>query len=198
MTIRRFIQVFALIGLLSLGLAALGRWALQWPDNAIGTWFGIGTAYLLGALMLRLMPRWWRARADEEASTPASREYRRTAIPAMALYALLLFASVTLLKRGIEPAAARALIGILPVLPLFWLMHGFLRYLRGADELQRQIELEAIGVAALLVSMLYLTAGFLQSAKVIDVPSSAAMIWVFPLMCLGYALGKYLAMRRYR
>jgi hypothetical protein len=47
------------------------------------------------------------------------------------------------------------------------------------------------------VSLGYLAAGFLQTAKVIDVPSGAAMIWVFPLVCLAYGLAKAAVSRRY-
>ena len=46
--------------------------------------------------------------------------------------------------------------------------------------------------------MLYLAGGFLQAAKVVDVPASAAMIWVFPLVCLVYGLAKILVARRFR
>ncbi|MNV14319.1 hypothetical protein D3C71_1049990 [compost metagenome] len=51
--------------------------------------------------------------------------------------------------------------------------------------------------ATAFVSVLYLTGGFLQSAKVIDVPSNVAMIWVFPLVCLAYGLAKAVVARRY-
>ena len=55
-----------------------------------------------------------------------------------------------------------------------------------------------MSIATALVSMLYLAAGFLQAAKVVDIPSSAAMIWVFPLVCLVYGLAKIIVARRYR
>ena len=64
--------------------------------------------------------------------------------------------------------------------------------------MQRRIEMEGVGVAALVVSQVYLAGGFLQLGKVIDVPSGLAMIWVFPLMCFSYAIGKFRATRRYR
>ncbi|MDO5611240.1 MAG: hypothetical protein Q4G62_10810 [Pseudomonadota bacterium] len=198
MKIRRFIQVFALIGLIAIGIAALGKWLLPWPASAVHAWLGIGIGYLLAALTIAVMPRWWREQADEDASSQASRDFTRVAIPAMAIYAVLIAASLVLLKRGIEPVALRAVISVLPVLPMLWFIRGFLRYLRRIDELQKQIELEGIGVAAMLVSMLYFAGGFLQLAKVIDIASGAAMIWVFPLMCLGYAIGKFNAMRRFR
>lgn len=198
MIMRRFIQIFSLISVLCFALAGLGRWVLHWPPSAVQTWLLIGTGYLLITMMIRLTPRWWREQADEEAASKASRDYQRVAIPAMAVYAVLLFASLTLLRQGIESTALRAAVSLLPVLPMLWFMRGFLRYLRGVDELQKQIELEGIGVAAMLVSMLYFGGGFLQLAKVIDIPSGAAMIWVFPLMCLGYAIGKFNVTRRFR
>lgn len=40
--------------------------------------------------------------------------------------------------------------------------------------------------------------GFLQGAKVIDVPAAAALIWMFPLVCVSYGLAKAVVARRYR
>ena len=82
--------------------------------------------------------------------------------------------------------------------PIGFAMRAIVRYIRDTDELQRQIELEAVSIATALVSMLYLAGGFLQAAKVIDVPASAAMIWVFPLVCMVYGFAKMLVARRYR
>ena len=64
--------------------------------------------------------------------------------------------------------------------------------------MQRRIELEAVSIATALVSLVYLSAGFLQSAKVIDIPSAVAMIWVFPLVIVVYAIAKLAIARRYR
>ena len=43
-----------------------------------------------------------------------------------------------------------------------------------------------------------MSGGFLQAAKVIDVPASAAMIWVFPLVCLCYGVAKAVVARRFQ
>jgi hypothetical protein len=53
-------------------------------------------------------------------------------------------------------------------------------------------------MATALVSLLYLAGGFLQLAKVIDVPAGVAMIWMFPLVCLVYGLAKIAVVRRFR
>ena len=110
---------------------------------------------------------------------------------------LALFASIFLVKRGIESVPLRAIVAVLPVLPIGMMMLAALRYLREIDELQRRIETDAIGVASLLVSMLYFAGGLLQKAKVIDLDAGVAMIWVFPLLCLTYGIAKMILTRRY-
>ena len=72
------------------------------------------------------------------------------------------------------------------------------RYIRDSDELQRRIELEAVSTSTALVALLYLTAGLLQMAKVIELPAGPAMFWVFPLVCLGYGVAKGIIAWRYR
>src|SRR3546814_16677568 len=102
-------------------------------------------------------------------------------LPPMAGYVVALWISLTLL-REVEAEWLRALVALLPLPPIAFAMRAIVRYIRDTDELQRQIELEAVSIATALVSMLYLAGGFLQAAKVVDLQSSAAMIWVFPLV----------------
>ena len=166
--------------------------------HARGKLAGVGFGLLLAGGLRFLMPRWWRERTEEEFQSPASRRYRRSVMPAMAAYVVLVLLSSALLRHGIAALPLRMAVALLPVPPIALVMRGFLVYLRQVDEFQRQIELESIGVGALVVSMAYVAGGFLQIGKVIDVPAGAAMIWVFPLICLGYGLGKFLAHRRYR
>lgn len=198
MTVRRWMWIFVAIGVGCLGLAALGHWVLPWPPAMVRMWAGIGGGYLLGALLFRLTPRWWRQHCDETFAEPASRRYVRAMWPLMVGYALLLSASVWLIRQGIDSLALKAAVALLPVLPLGLLVRVALRYLREVDELQRRIETESIGIASLLLSLLYFAAGLLQSARVLSVDGGAAMIWVFPLLMLFYGVAKFFAVRRYR
>ncbi len=133
-----------------------------------------------------------------EGDTPAlRRRYLQEFVPPMVGYVLAIFASVWLLKRVDEPSL-RAMIALLPVPAIALAMRAIVRRIRDTDELQRRIELEAVSIATALVSLLYLAAGFLQQAKVIDVPAGDAMIWVFPLVCLTYGLAKVAVLRHYR
>ena len=174
----------------------LGAILMQYlaPDAqmARGILVGMGGALLFGAFVR------WRMPEGCDASTPAARRrYVRAFVPAMTGYVVLLFLSLWLLKRVDEPAL-RAMIALLPVPPVALMVRAIMRFIRDADELQRQIELEAVSMATALVSLLYLAGGFLQLARVIDVPAGVAMIWVFPLVCLVYGLAKIAVVRRFR
>ena len=91
-----------------------------------------------------------------------------------------------------------ALVALLPVPPIAFALRAIVRYIRDSDEMQQRIELEAVCIATALVSLLYLAGGFLQTAKVIDLPAGAVLIWLFPLVCLTYGLAKVVVARRYR
>ena len=198
MTMRRIMWLFCGIGVAALLLALMGRYVLHWSNEGVGVWTGIGFGYLLCGALIRLLPRWWRDHCDEEYARPAGRRYMRAMWPILIAYSLILFVSSWALKQGIASIPLRAVVALLPVLPLLLLLRVALRYLRETDELQRRIEIEAIGIASLLVSMLYFGGGLLVQAKVLSLNTGAVMIWVFPLIMLFYGIAKFFAVRRYR
>ena len=197
MTLRRWMWIFTGIGMAALALAAAGQWLLGWPSEPVGLWVGIGVGYLLGAALFLVLPRWWRQHCDEMYAQPAGRRYLRALWPIMIGYSLTLFLSIWLVKRGIESVPLRAVVAVLPALAIALLMRAALRYLREIDELQRRLETEAIGIASLLVSLLYFAGGLLQKAKVIQLDAAAVMIWVFPLLCGIYGIARMTLTRRY-
>ena len=165
--------------------------SVQVGSYAVGIVFGTALGLALAALLRSLMPD-----GCDAAPAKLRKRYTREVMLAMAGYVVLLVLSVLLLKR-VEDGLLRALIALLPVPPMMLVLRAMIRYIRDADELQQRIELEAVSFATAFISLLYLTGGFLQSAKVIDVPSNVAMIWVFPLVCLSYGLAKAVVARRY-
>jgi hypothetical protein len=157
-----------------------------------GMLYGFGAGGLFGAVFA-----WFSPNACD-ATTPAlRRRYLREFLPSMAAYVLLVFVSVWLLKQ-VDAPALRALVALLPLPPFAFALRAIVRYIRDADELQRRIELEAVSLSTAFVSFAYLTGGFLQAARVIDVRAADAMIWVFPLTCLAYGVVKIVVSRRYR
>lgn len=171
--------------------------ALRWqvPGQAAAA-AGYALLVLALALAFAALLRLGRADVCGDALPALRRRYMRELLGSMGAYVAVLFASAWLLKRVDEPLL-RALLAIAPVPPIAFALRAMVRYIRDTDEMQRRIELEAVSIAAAFVSMLYMTGGFLQSAKVIDVPSAAAMIWVFPLVCFSYGVAKALVARRY-
>ena len=189
-----FLKATVLFGLGSILflLGVLLPQVLVVPAMARGVLFGVGGGLFLAGFIRSLQPD------GCDASTPGlRRRYLREFIPAMAGYVVLLVVSILLLKR-VDDQALRAVIALLPVLPIALSLRAIIRFVRDADELQRQIELEAVSIATALVSQLYMAGGFLQLAKVIDIPSGVAMIWVFPLLCVAYGLIKAVVARRFR
>lgn len=137
------------------------------------------------------------ATACQSAPPALQRRYTREMLIGMGSYMALLFVSLLLLGHTDAPVL-RALVALLPVAPIALVLRAMVRFVRGVDELQQRIELESICIAAALVSFAYMTGGFLQAARVIDVPASAAMLWVFPLVCGSYGIAKSVVARRYR
>src|SRR6478672_5021082 len=184
--ISRISRNFALVGgavlVVAVGADRLAPGVV--PDFVRGILYGLAIGCLIGALLRARMPD------PCDTATPAlRRRYLREFIPPMAAYLVLVIASMWLLHQ-VQAPLLRALIALLPVPPIALAMRAIMRYIRDTDELQRRIELEALSISTALVSLGYLTAGFLQKARVIDVPSSVAMIWVFPLVCLSYGIAK--------
>ena len=183
------------LGLLLAGLIG-GRWL---GDTAQGELVAMGVTFAGLWVLMRLMPRWWTEDVSEEYRSAASVRYRRRVLPAMLVYTIAILAVMPVLKGGmIASLPLRALVALLPALPIFFVFLAFLDYVREIDELKRRIELEAVGIGAMIVCLVYFPLSLLQLARVIDVPAGQAMLLVFPLMCLGYGIGKFITMRRYR
>jgi hypothetical protein len=179
-------------GLLLAGAIACQQLLPRLPDFLSGVLYGLAIGLLAAAVLRAFQPE-----GCDDVTPAVRRRYLREILPAMLGYIVAIFLSVWLLKHVEEPAL-RALIALLPVPAIALAMRAIVHRIRDADELQRRIEVEAVSIAAAFVSLGYLAAGFLQRAKVIDVPSSAAMIWVFPLVCLTFGVAKVVLGRRYR
>lgn len=131
---------------------------------------------------------------------PVEKRYRREFFPAMFAYVVLILSCTWLLKHPLADAEpwVRGLVSLLPVVPIAFFARAIVRFIRDNDELQRRIELEAIAIASLIISMAYFTLGLLAAAKVISIRGDAAMIWVLPALCGTYGIVKIFSARRYR
>lgn len=180
---------------------ASGALAMALPRLFPGPVSGTATTLLYFlALMLAFVAllRWRMPDGCDAAPAVLRRRYTREMALAMGAYVVVLFFSAWLLKRADMAPPLRALVALLPVPPIAFALRAIVRYIRDVDEMQQRIELEAVSIATAFVSLVYMAGGFLQAARVIDLPASAAMIWMFPLICFSYGLAKAFIVGRYR
>lgn len=118
----------------------------------------------------------------------------RPFLPAIA-FVIAYFIARGLLELVTVPALRGAL-AFLP-LPFFaaWLW-STLRWVRGMDELERQIHLEAAAISLALSLLLFMTLGLLQLAVTLSLEDwSYRHTWIYP--ALFYFGGLAVARRRY-
>jgi len=122
-----------------------------------------------------------------------NKRYLKEFLPAMAVYALMVPASIWLLKRH-EHSSLRFLFAVLPVIPSVFAMWAAIRYFRGLDELQLRIQFEGLAFSFLATCLIALTWGFLQNAGL----PHADVIWVTPVLVGLWGVGACIAKRRYQ
>jgi hypothetical protein len=190
-TCRRYAYWSLAVGVLFLlaGWAAHAWWHLA--PGLVGAIAGMGAGGFFAAALF-----WFSPDTSDAVPKPVMRRYYREMGGAMAAY----FAVMLVWKRLLDLADVtwlRVLIALVPAALVCLVLRAFVRYVRSADEMQRRIELESGAIAGLLVSATYMAAGFLQSADLISIPAKAAMLWVFPLLCLLYGVTKVFVSRHY-
>jgi hypothetical protein len=111
----------------------------------------------------------------------------------MAAYVVVLAGSVTGLGALGTDNPWRYLLAVLPVLPGIGVLVAYIRYLRDMDELQRRIQVEALGIAFAVTFLVTFTYGFLENA---GLPKVSA-IWVTPVMILSWGLASAGVSRRF-
>jgi len=93
----------------------------------------------------------------------------------MALYIVVLLASISALKTHAFSPSLRALIAVTPAVPMFGVVAAVIQFMLSIDELQRQIHLEALAIAAGVTAALAITYTFLEG---VGLPHSQAW-WAF-------------------
>ena len=127
---------------------------------------------------------------------PVARRYMQEFLPAMAAYVVVLFLSTWAL-RHVEATALRVLLALAPAVPVAAAARAVLRFVRGSDELDRKILLEAFALAALVLTLGSFSLGLLVMADVIPMRADMALLWILPVYCLLYGAFAAIARRRY-
>ncbi|HEY8682403.1 MAG TPA: hypothetical protein VIM06_04470, partial [Rhodanobacter sp.] len=110
---------------------------------------------------------------------PPVKRYLRDFIPAMAAYMIVLPISIVLLRQFAMPTAMKALVVLLPVLPMLLVVRAIMRHMQRLDELQQRIQIQAVGMTCALVGTATFALGFLQGAGLVR-SFAGEMVWVLP------------------
>jgi len=124
---------------------------------------------------------------------PMNKRYSFELFATLAAYAVLLVGSIELLKHTALPDPWRTVIALSPMVACGVCCQVVLRQLRRMDEMQRRIQLEALGFAFAGTAMLSFSYGFLEG---LDYPR-LSMFWIWPVMAGLWCFGLVLARRRY-
>jgi hypothetical protein len=115
---------------------------------------------------------------------------------ALITWGVLYFAARAVLESAATPWV-RVAISLAPLPAFIWFLRDFIRGLRGLDELERRIQLEALAVAFPLTMVLIMTLGLVQVAIPLSLDDwSYRHIW--PFLFVFYLAGLTLARRRYQ
>lgn len=129
---------------------------------------------------------------------PVHRQYLKRFVPAMAGYCALIALYGWLVPRT-GSVAVRALLAVLPMLPVLLVMRALALVIRDQDELERQIDLQALAAAAVLTSCGFLSFGLLLSAGALHgVPAELVALLVLPCFFWIFGLAKLVLVLRLR
>ena len=123
-----------------------------------------------------------------------SRRYMIEMTSALAVYGVLLVGSIELLTHVAIASPWRDLIALCPMAPAAAVAWIVLRELRRMDELQRRIQLEALGFSFAGTAILTFSYGFLEG---LGYPK-LSMFTVWPILAVLWVVGLVLARRRYQ
>lgn len=129
-------------------------------------------------------------------TTPAVSRSSRSTIWLGVTWFLAYFGARGVLEQPDVSRGVRLAVALAPI-PLFAaFLARFIRSLRGADELERRIHLEALGLAFPLTILLLQTLGLLERAVGLEFEDwSYAHVWAYlPLL---YIIGLVIARRQY-
>lgn len=123
-----------------------------------------------------------------------NRQYLKELTATLLVYGAMLFGSIELLTHVQIARPWRDLVALSPMLPAAATAWVILRELRRMDELQRRIQLEALGFSFAGTAILTFSYGFLEG---LGYPK-LSMFSVWPILAVLWVVGLVLARRRYQ
>lgn len=126
------------------------------------------------------------------------KRYLREFIPAMAAYTVLIVLSGILVPK-MDSHLWRAVLALVPLLPIVLAIRAMVRVLRDQDELERRVDLESFAIAAMVTGFGFFSFGLLLLAQVGgSIRAGTVAIWVMPCLFATFGVAKLFVSRRYR
>ena len=123
-----------------------------------------------------------------------NKQYLKELTATLVAYLVTLTGSIELLSRLVIDRPWRDLVAMCPMIPAAAVAWVVLRELRRMDELQRRIQLEALGFSFAGTAILTFSYGFLEG---LGYPR-LSMFSVWPILAVLWIIGGLLAARRYK
>lgn len=125
------------------------------------------------------------------------KQYGRRATAAMIVYVALMLL-VWPQARSAADLPLKALLALVPVLPMLYVIWLMARRVLHGDELEQRTHLIGLGAATGVSAVFSLICGFLAAARLFSLDTAAMILfWVFPLQMLSYGAVRVWAARRY-
>lgn len=102
-------------------------------------------------------------------------------------YVIILFASISILKKFEFSGVVQGVIALTPVVPIIFIIIAIMRGIKDSDELQQKVQLNAIMFSAVTTGLITFSYGLLEGVGFPPFPA----IWVLPMMFIfwGFSLG---------
>ena len=133
----------------------------------------------------------------EQATTKSGARNTYKGIISTVLFVLAHLIARIVLKQEETAESMRVLAALLPVAPFVWMLWEITKGVRGMDELEQRIQLEALAVAYPLTLILLMTLGLLEIAIKLP-PEDLSYRHVWAMLPLFYFIGLTIAKRRYK
>jgi cytochrome bd-type quinol oxidase subunit 2 len=168
----------------------LSSWVLYLGSFAVllsfESWVMRGLALLALCVGLVLLTYSSKAVLNER-MRKVDRWYVRVLLPTFVVYMVLMLYVWPMYSR-IEVPWLKVIVVLLPLLPLAVVVWAMMRYMAHCDELERRQQLDAIGIAAAVVSLVSFALGLLAATKLIAVNGALVLLLIFPALCIVYGL----------
>ena len=125
------------------------------------------------------------------------KQYGRRTTVAMTVYVALMLV-VWPQARSVADLPLKALLALVPALPMLYVIGLMARRVLHGDELEQRMHLIGLGAATGVSAVFSLICGFLAAARLFSLDTAAIILfWVFPLQMLTYGAVRIWAARRY-